>query len=75
MSNEHANAVFDVEGTYFQAICACGWVSTVSFLEEVDLLRALHAHFIAVYGEPRGAAELSVDPNTLTEQSQEGRGV
>ena len=75
MSIEHANAVFDVEGTYFQAICACGWVSTVSFLEEVDLLRALHAHFIVVYGEPRGSADLSVAPNTLTEQAQEGRGV
>jgi hypothetical protein len=75
MFNEHANAVFDVEGTYFQAICACGWVSTVSFLEEVDLLRALHAHFIAVYGEPSRNTELSVDPNTLNEQSQEGKGV
>ena len=58
MSNEHANAVFDVEGTYFQAICACGWVSTVSFLEEVDLLRALHAHGIAVYGELGGRTDL-----------------
>ena len=75
MSNEHANAVFDVEGTYFQAICACGWVSTVSFLEEVDLLRALHAHGIAVYGEPGGHTELSVVPNKLNEQAQEGRGV
>ena len=75
MSNTHANAVFDVEGNYFQAICACGWVSTVSFLEEVDLLRALHAHWIAVYGEPGGITELSVDPITLTEQAQEGRGV
>ena len=75
MSNEHANAVFDVEGTYFQAICACGWVSTVSFLEEVDLLRALHAHFIVVYGELSGNTDLSVDLKTLTEQSQEGRGV
>ena len=75
MSNEHANALFDVEGTYFQAICACGWVSTVSFLEEVDLLRALHAHGIAVYGEPGGHTELSVVPNKLNEQAQEGRGV
>ncbi len=75
MSNEHANAVFDVEDTYFQAICACGWVSTVSFLEEVDLLRALHAHWIAVYGEPGGNTDLSVAPNRLTEQDQEGRGV
>ena len=75
MSNEHANAVFDVESTYFQAICACGWVSTVSFLEEVDLLRALHAHGIAVYGEPGGHTDLSVASNKLTEQAQEGRGV
>ena len=75
MSNTHANAVFDVEGNYFQAICACGWVSTVSFLEEVDLLRALHAHFIVVYGEPSRNTDLSVDLNTLTEQAQEGRGV
>ena len=75
MSIEHANAVFDVEGTYFQAICACGWVSTVSFLEEVDLLRSLHAHFIVVYGEPSRNTDLSVDLNTLTEQAQEGRGV
>ena len=75
MSIEHANAVFDVEGTYFQAICACGWVSTVSFLEEVDLLRALHAHGIAVYGEPGGHTDLSVAPHTLNQQAQEGRGV
>ena len=75
MSNEHANAVFDVEGTYFQAICACGWVSTVSFLEEADLLRALHAHGIAVYGELGGHTDLSVAPIKLTEQAQEGRGV
>ena len=75
MSNEHANAVFDVESTYFQAICACGWVSTVSFLEEVDLLRALHAHGIAVYGESGGRTDLSVAPHTLNQQAQEGRGV
>ncbi len=75
MSNEHTNAVFDVEGTYFQAICACGWVSTVSFLEEVDLLRALHAHGIAVYGESGGSTDLSVAPYTLNQQAQEGRGV
>jgi len=51
MSIIHKSGVFDVEGSYFQAICSCGWVSTISFLEEVDLLRALHAHQIAVFGE------------------------
>jgi hypothetical protein len=75
MSIEHVNAVFDVESPYFQALCACGWVSTVSFLEEVDLLRALHAHGIAVYGEPGGTTDLSVLPHRLSQQGQEGRGV
>ena len=75
MTYNHANAVFDVEGTYFQAICACGWVSTISFLEEVDLLRALHAHGIAVYGESGGATDLSVTPHTLSNPVQEGKGV
>jgi hypothetical protein len=51
MSVIHKTGVFDVEGSYFQAICSCGWVSTISFLEEVDLLRALHAHQIAVFGD------------------------
>ena len=69
------DAVFDVEGTHFQAICGCGWVSIVSFLEEVDLLRALHSHGIAVYGETGGLTELSVAPHTLSNQYQEGRGV
>jgi hypothetical protein len=43
--------VFDVEGTHFQAICSCGWLSTISFLEEVDLLRAMHAHEVSVFGD------------------------
>jgi hypothetical protein len=50
MSISHKTGVFDVEGSYFQAICSCGWVSSISFMEEVDLLRALHAHQIAVFG-------------------------
>jgi hypothetical protein len=51
MSTTHKTGVFDVEGSYFQAICSCGWLSTISFIEEVDLLRALHAHQIAVFGQ------------------------
>jgi hypothetical protein len=49
MSISHRTGVFDVEGSYFQAICSCGWLSTTSFLEEVDLLRALHAHQVVVF--------------------------
>ncbi len=75
MSETHKTGVFDVEGNYFQSICSCGWLSTTSFLEEVDLLRALHAHQIAVFGEVTSDADLSVGPINLSEQAQEGRGV
>ena len=51
MTQIHANALFDVSAGHFQAICSCGWVSTVSYAEEVDLLRAMHAHDMAVFGE------------------------
>ena len=51
MTQIHANALFDVSAGRFQAICSCGWVSTVSYAEEVDLLRAMHAHDMAVFGE------------------------
>ena len=51
MPETHKTGVFAVGGGNFQAICSCGWLSTISFLEEVDLLRALHAHQIAVFGE------------------------
>ena len=51
MSISHKTGVFDVEGSYYQAICSCGWLSTISFIEEVDLLRALHAHQVVVFGD------------------------
>ena len=47
----HSNALFQISDKRFQAICSCGWVSTISYLEEVDLLRALHAHDMAVFGD------------------------
>jgi hypothetical protein len=50
MSETHKTGVFDVEGSYYQAICSCEWLSTVWFFEEVDLLRALHAHQIEAFG-------------------------
>ena len=75
MSISHKTGVFDIDGSYFQAICSCGWLSTISFIEEVDLLRALHAHQIAVFGEVKAGANLSVPPVTLGEHKQEGRGV
>ena len=59
MSISHRTGVFDVEGLYFQAICSCGWLSTTSFLEEVDLLRALHAHQVTVFNQAEAEEVLS----------------
>ena len=50
MSNTHRSALIEAEGVYFQALCSCGWYSSVSFKEEVDLLRALHIHQMVVFG-------------------------
>ena len=50
MSNKHRSALLEAEGVYFQALCSCGWFSTVSSQEEVDLLRALHIHQMVVFG-------------------------
>ena len=50
MSDEHKSALLEAEGVYFQALCSCGWYSTVSFRAEVDLLRALHIHQMVVFG-------------------------
>jgi hypothetical protein len=49
MPKEHISAVLEAEAGYFQALCACGWISTISFLEEVDLLRAMHMHACATF--------------------------
>jgi hypothetical protein len=49
MSNDHSGSVFDAEGGFFQALCVCGWLSTVSYFEEVDLLRAMHVHAHATF--------------------------
>jgi hypothetical protein len=44
MPKTHMTALVEAEGAFFQALCLCGWVSSVSFMEETDLIRALHAH-------------------------------
>jgi hypothetical protein len=49
MSNDHSGSVFEAEGDFFQALCVCGWLSTVSYFEEVDLLRAMHVHAHATF--------------------------
>ncbi|MGA0853154.1 MAG: hypothetical protein ACO3QQ_07290, partial [Candidatus Nanopelagicaceae bacterium] len=45
----HANLICEVAGGFFQSYCACGWSSTISFYEEVDLLRAMHAHAVVSF--------------------------
>ena len=45
----HANVICQLPGHYYQAYCACGWSSTISFYEEVDLLRAMHAHVVVSF--------------------------
>ncbi len=52
-STTHATTLFAIQDKRFQAICSCGWISTTSYLEEVDLLRAMHAHDMAVFGGER----------------------
>jgi hypothetical protein len=64
MPNKHSTALVQAEGTFFQALCLCGWVSSVSFMEETDLIRAIHAHE-GVY-ENR-TAEMSVAVDKLRE--------
>ena len=64
MPKTHTTALVQAEGAFFQALCLCGWVSSVSFMEETDLIRALHAHE-GVY-ENR-TAEMSVVESRLRE--------
>jgi hypothetical protein len=49
MPKEHSSVLAPVEDGLFQAICMCGWVSQTSFEEEVDLIRAIHAHDAVVF--------------------------
>jgi len=50
---EHSSVLVPVSDGLFQAICMCGWLSQTSFEEEVDLLRAIHAHDAAVFRKAR----------------------
>jgi hypothetical protein len=50
MPQSHVSALFSVSGGFYQSLCTCGWLSTISTLEEVDLLRAMHVHACATFG-------------------------
>ena len=60
MPKMHATALVEAEGAFFQALCLCGWVSSVSFIEETDLIRALHAHE-GVYENRTAKMSVAVD--------------
>ena len=60
MPKTHATALVEAEGAFFQALCLCGWVSSVSFMEETDLIRALHAHE-GVYENRTAKMSVAVD--------------
>ena len=47
---EHVNAVLTMGPKLYQAVCACGWSSTIDYYEHVDLLRAMHAHAVVTFG-------------------------
>jgi len=49
LTNNHSTILLEAEVGYFQALCLCGWISRSSFKEEVDLLRAIHAHEMVVF--------------------------
>jgi hypothetical protein len=50
---EHVNTVLRFDRKAFQAVCACGWSSTIDYFEAVDLLRAMHAHAVVTFGAYR----------------------
>ena len=53
MPDDHAALIAEMQVDLYQSLCLCGWISSISFREEVELLRALHLHQIKVFGEPR----------------------
>ena len=46
---EHVALVLEFSGSLFQAICACGWSSSITYFEEADLLRAIHVHEVICF--------------------------
>jgi len=45
----HMNVVVELGRALYQASCLCGWMSYSSYYEEVDLLRAMHAHAVTTF--------------------------
>lgn len=66
----HSTILIAAEEAFFQGLCLCGWVSSVTFFEEADLLRALHAHE-GVYETKTVNTEMSVADFMFKEQTGE----
>jgi hypothetical protein len=49
VETEHLTLVLEFSRGQYQASCACGWTSTITFYEEADLLRAMHAHAVVTF--------------------------
>lgn len=50
---EHVALVLEFSGSLFQAICACGWSSSITYFEAADLLRAIHIHEVVSFKSAR----------------------
>ena len=49
VKTKHLSQVLEVTKGHFQGYCSCGWTTTISYFEEVDLLRAMHAHAVVTF--------------------------
>ena len=46
---KHVSFVLPVDQKSYQAVCGCGWTSTINYFEHVDLVRAMHAHAVVTF--------------------------
>ena len=49
VKTKHLSMVLEIAPGYFQGYCSCGWTTTLTFYEEADLLRAMHAHAVVTF--------------------------
>lgn len=53
-SIKHKTVLMEINQNYCQAMCECGWISSISYFEEVDLLRAMHVHLHVAFKKNSG---------------------
>ena len=57
----HKSALLNAEGIFYQALCTCGWFSSVGLIEEIDLLRALHMHKVIIFQNSLKNKDIDID--------------